>query len=250
MLKYTIAAFTRIKRDLEILSKFAAILMQSFMTVYLTLAIIFDNGSRIINSVLLGLTVVHFCLYLIFDGRKTKLAKKVKGYSSKIYTYSKLALNAISLASVIYSIYASPHVISSITMVTTPLMIVLWVLQVLFEIVKVYVSIRADLVIDGLAMDFEFVTKPFMKARNVLHDFIGEEREAESSVSSENRRILTEQAGINDEEKKKKKANKPKNIILRAIGEAKRRLMEKIKRKSEPDAAENEEGENEPVEMK
>ena len=135
-------------------------------------------------------------------------------------------------------------------MVTTPLMIVLWVLQVLFEIVKVYVSIRADLVIDGLAMDFEFVTKPFMKARNVLHDFIGEEREAESSVSSENRRILTEQAGINDEEKKKKKANKPKNIILRAIGEAKRRLMEKIKRKSEPDAAENEEGENEPVEMK
>ena len=248
MLKYTVAAFSRIKRDLEILSKFAAILMQSFMTVYLTLAIVFDNGSRVINSILLGLTVVHFTLYLIFDGKKTKLAKKVKGYNSKIYTYSKLALNAVSLASVIYSIYVSPDVISSITMVTTPLMIVLWVLQVLFEVVKVYVSVRADLVLDGLAMDFEFATKPIVKARNVLHDFIGEEREPETSVSAENRRILTEQAEINEEEKKKKKAERPKNILLRAFDEAKRRLMEKIKKKDAPTV--ESEAENEPLEMK
>ena len=139
-------------------------------------------------------------------------------------------------------------------MVTTPLMIVLWVLQVIFEIVKVYVSIRVDLVLDGLAMDFEFVTKPFMKARNVLHDFIGEEREAETSVSADNRRILTEQAGINEEEKKKKKANKPKNIILRAFDEAKRRLMDKIKKKGTPEAGaevvSEAETENEPAEMK
>ena len=235
MLKYTVAAWNTIVNDMKLISKLATIIMQSFMIVYLTLGIIFTNGNVIVNSVLLGLTVVHFGLYLCTDGKKGETAKRVKGVSSKVYTYAKLMINAVSLASIIYSIYVSPDIVSSITLVTTPLMIVLWVLQLLFELVKIYVERRATLFIDGIKMDFEVVIKPLTKARNLLHDFIGEEREAEDTVTESSRRILTEQASIDEEEKKKK----PKNIFLRAFDEVKRRVRDAVKKK--PDATEGKE---------
>ena len=226
MLKYTIAAFHKIVADLKLIAHVATIVMQSFMTVYLVCAIIVNTGSRIINSVLLLLTVLNFIIYLVTYGKSDKLSKKAKGITSKTYKILKLSLNAISLASVIYSIYASSASINGITLVTTPIMVVLWVTQVAFELIKVYVSNRATLFINGLQMDFEFAIKPITKARNFLHDFLGEEREDEVTVPEENRRILTKQAELDDLERGKK----PKGLLVRAFDELKRRVGESFSR--------------------
>ena len=236
MLKYTMAAFNKTVKDLRLFAHIATIVMQSFMLAYLATAIIFENGNRIINAVLASLTVINFVIYLITYGKEDKKSKKVKGTSQKTYVYTKLFLNAISLASVIYSIYVSAENVTGITMVTAPIMIVLWIAQVALEVIKIYVSRCSALFLDGLEMDFEFVLKPMTKARNVLHDFIGEEREDEDNVSARNRAILTEQAGVDEAARQQKKPG----IVGRAWRELVRRAKEKCKKKDLPELPEAE----------
>ena len=236
MLKYTVAALNKTIKDLRLFAHIATIVMQSFMVVYLTFAIIVGNGSRWINGVLVLLTAVNFTVYLLTYGKDDKRSKRVKGTSHKTYVYIKLFLNAVSLASVIYSIYSSAGNVTGITMVTAPIMIVLWIAQVALEVIKIYVSRCSGLFLDALEMDFEFVLKPMTKARNILHDFIGEEREAENTVSERNRRLLMEQAGVDEAARQQKKPG----IIKRAFRELVRRIKEKENKKKLPELPEAE----------
>lgn len=208
MLKYTRAAFSRIVKDLKLLTLIITVIMQSFMIAYLTASIILDKGNLIVNAILLGLTAVNFIFYLVTYGRNSRLMKKVKGRVSRTYSVAKLSVNAISLASVIYSIYVGASDITGFTMVMTPLMIILWVMQVLFQLTRAYVENRKDLLMDGIQMDFEIVVKPYMKVRNAVHDFFGDEREDEDVVSRKNRAVLEAQAEADGIAKKEKRASK------------------------------------------
>lgn len=228
MLKYTIAACSRIVKDLKILAHTVTIIMQSVMIVYLTFAAIVGNGSRAINITLASLTAANLVFYLITYGRNDKKSKKVRGAVSRVYVWAKLSLNAISLASVIYSIYASAAYETGLTVVVAPIMIVLWVAQVLFQIIKAYVENRAALFTDGLRMDFEFVMKPVNKAKNIIHDFFGEEREEHKSASEKNKRILTAEAEEGAAAKREKRSAQ------------RRRILEVIRSKFAPDSYEPE----------
>lgn len=208
MLKYTVAASKKIVDDLRLLAHIVTILMQSFMICYLGVAIVLNNGSRIINAVLCTLTALNFIVYLVTYGRSEKRAKTIKGAVSRSYTYIKLSLNAFSLASVIYSIYVSAAEVSGITLVIAPIMILLWVAQVLFQLAKVYAENRFNLFLDALKMDFEFVLNPLNKAKNMVHDFLGEERETYKDASEKNRRILTERAEADGLKKSARRAER------------------------------------------
>ena len=204
MLKYTIAASKKIVDDLRLLANVITIVMQSFMICYLGVAIALNNGSRAINSTLCALTAINFIVYLITYGRSGKRAKSIKGAVSRSYTYIKLSLNAFSLASVIYSIYVSASSVSGITMVIAPIMILLWVAQVVFQLAKAYAENRLKLFTDALKMDFDFVLNPINKAKNLVHDFLGEEREEMKGASDRNRRILEERAEADEARRNEK----------------------------------------------
>lgn len=207
MLKYTLAACRRIVNDLKLLAHIFTIVVQSFMIVYMTYSAIVNNGSRIINITLGAVTFLNLVVYLITYGRSSKKAKRVKGAVSKGYVIAKLSLNAVSLASIVYSIYVGASNVSSMTMVIAPLMIIMWVLQVALQVAKSYVENRVVLFVDGFQMDFELAFKLKVKANNLVHDFFGEDREDEVIISPKNRKILEEQAIADGLNKKNKRAS-------------------------------------------
>ncbi len=204
MLKYTSAAIHKIINDLILLAHVSTIVMQVFMILYLTVAIIIGSGSLPINLALVTVNAVGLTVYLITYGKKDKKSKASKDITERVCTWAKIILNAISLASVIYTIYATSEEVTRLTLVLTPLMIIMWVLQVSIELVKQFVTRRARLFLDGIRMDFEFIAKPIIHTKNFINDMMGEEKESTDIVSVENRRILTEQA----ERDKKERASR------------------------------------------
>lgn len=234
MLKYTIAAYRRIIKDLSILANITTIVTQSFMILYLAYALIIGQGNRIINAVLLGMTALNLIIHIITNGKSDKRAKTTKKVSHTAYIVIKLTLNAVSLASVVYSIYVNSADVTAFAMLTTPLMILLWIAQVAFELIKLYVTNRAALFLDGLKMDFEFVLKPIVKTKNFFKDLFGEEREDTEIVGEKNRRILTEQAGIEIEEKRESR----KAFFGKLWDVVKRKFLGKKKKNEAPDGVE------------
>ena len=223
MLKYTVAACNKIVSDLKRLSHVFTVVVQSLMIVYMAYSAIVNNGSRAINIALGALTLVNLVVYLIFNRRNDKKSKRFKGAVSRGYIVFKLSLNAISLASVIYSIYVGASNVSGLTLVITPLMIIMWVLQVLFQLAKAYAENRFALFVDGLKMDFEFVISPVKKVKNAVHDFFGEEREEESGVSEKNRAVLTHRAeedGLVKKQKRREKLISRFNVIKKKLIDA------------------------------
>ncbi|MBR7116125.1 MAG: hypothetical protein IKC87_00235 [Clostridia bacterium] len=234
MLKYTIAAYHRIVKDLGILANITTIVTQSFMILYLAYALIIGQGNRIINAILLVMTALNLVIHLITNGKRDKKSKTTKKISRTAYIVTKLTLNAVSLASVVYSIYVNSADVTAFAMLTTPLMILLWIAQVAFELIKLYVTNRAALFLDGLKMDFEFVLKPIVKTKNFFKDLFGEEREDTEIVGEKNRRILTEQAGIEMEEKREEN----KAFWGKLWDVVKRKFFSKKKKKEDPDKLE------------
>ena len=212
MFKYTVAAYHKIVNDLKMLAHVFTIVVQSLMILYMTYSAIVNNGSRAINITLGALTLASLLFYLFTYGRDNKKVKRVRGLVSRGYAIAKLTINAVSLASIVYSIYVGASDISALSLVITPLMIIMWVLQVLFQFAKAYAENRLALLVDGIEMDVEFVANPIKRVKNVVHDFLGEEREAESGVSEKNRRILTKQAEEDGAIKKEKRSTRIKSF--------------------------------------
>ena len=152
MFKYTRAAFTLITKELKLFSQIFKVSLIIFSAFYYSYAIIFNVGNIIINTLLLALTISYsifeFCTKNIED-------KDFKKISKKIYSFSKLFLRAVSLGGTIYGLYSSSITTSPITTVVLTLMIILWILQILLELVTCIMEKYLDFVITGIKQDFK-----------------------------------------------------------------------------------------------
>lgn len=205
MLKYTLASTNKIKDEIRLMVHIINIVTSAFMIVYLALISIFEIGYLIPNVILLALTLVDFLTYLLTYRTTCKKKKSVKSVITHVYRISKILLNAISLAIIIYTICFDPLSVNSILLVVVPLMIILWIMQLVFEVLSLYVRSRVDLFVDGIQMDFEAVIRPINKVRNAVLGAIGEDEESDDPVSEHNRAILEEQAREDGERRKVKR---------------------------------------------
>ena len=99
---------------------------------YFAYALYSKTGNFIINTILLGL----FALYTVLDfATHKKNFKPLKKFIRRSYKSVKFITKTFSLGIMIYSIYVATTNVSGISIILATLMIILWVLQLLFEIV-------------------------------------------------------------------------------------------------------------------
>ena len=213
MLKYTRAAVSRIVIDIRLLAHIANVVMQSLMIAYLVFSILTERGSLLINAILSALTAANLVFYLITYRRSGREAKRLRKRVSRTYVAAKLMVNIVPLASIGYSVYVGAQDVTSLALVLTPLMIILWILQVVFNLSRVYIENRAALFMDGIEMDMEFIKKPLAGVKNRIHDFFGEEREDERPISDKNRIMLEKHAEKREAERGARRARR--RAILR-----------------------------------
>lgn len=186
MFKYTKAAVDIIVNDVRRycnMFKYGAML---FTLVYFIYSIYTKNGNLIVNIVLLSL----FSLYAILDLLTSKKDYKFfKRFIRKSYKGLKITTKAFSLGVMIYGIYIATYNVAPISIILATLMIIMWVLEVLFEIVLSIFEDKKDLLVAGWNKDVENLKRPVTTVNNFIRKVKGEEI-IESNNSSREIKIL------------------------------------------------------------
>lgn len=214
MFKYTRAAVNHIVVDVKRLAHVANIVMQSIMILYLGFSLVTERGMPLINGILIGLTAANLLFYLVTYSPAERGVKKLRRRVSRIYIWSKLLINIVPLASICYSAYVGATDISSLTLILTPVMIILWVMQVVFNLARWYVERSAALFMDGIEMDMQGIRQPLVGVKNRIHDFFDEEHETAEhrDVSGKSRKILEAEA---DKMAAGREAKREENVAMR-----------------------------------
>ena len=172
MFKYTREAINKIIDDFKLLSKVFKYSSQTITVAYLTYSIIAKVGNFYANLILL----ILFLSYTIFDfvvsDEENKFFKKVV---RRTINWLKLSIKAFTLFILIYSIYTATTNPSATTIIFATLMIIVWVLQVLLELVIAVVEDEKDLVVAGLKRDIEDIKRPVTDVGNFFRKVTGQE---------------------------------------------------------------------------
>ena len=224
MFKHTMASVNIIKSELSIISFIVNIISSVFMMGYLLFATLTRRGFLAVNIVLLVLAAVNFVTYLITRNRKDREAKSIRKFVKHFYNISRIVLNAIPLGTILYLLAFTTEEIKRIEMVFIPLLIIVWIMQVVLEISSLYIESRITLFVDGLKMDIE----PIMKIKNAISgDSI---KNSDFAVSDSNRLLLSDEAEKYIEEKKAQEEENPKDSFAKRISNTLGVIKEYIKK--------------------
>ena len=161
MFDYSRAAGQLILEDLKKWCHRFKTFFSIFTLIYLSYCLIMDVGIFYVNATLLVLYVIYtVCEFIAFK----KQNKKLKRVVSRGYKYARLALKTLTLGSTLYGIYIASTAVDGISLILATLTIILWVLQVLLEVVTVIVEPRVKLFVAGVMKD----GKPLISAINLL----------------------------------------------------------------------------------
>ena len=184
MVDYSRAAIAIILEDLKKWSKCFKIGFSIFTLVYFIYSFVMEKGNLYVNIVLITL----YAIYTIFEPATYKKdMKKVKKIFSRSYKWSKLLIKAFTLGSMLYGIYVASSKVDGISIILATLMIIIWVLQVLLEILIVVIEPKVKLVIAGVLSD----VKPVVTAINIFKkdDIVLPLNEYEKEIAILNKKI-------------------------------------------------------------
>lgn len=182
MLKYTKAAINKTISEFKLFSR---IFKYSFIIlnfVYLTYKLITDKTNFIIYLVLLCLFIIYATFSLLFD--YDKRFKKAKKLSRRIFKYTNLTFKFLVIGSNILCIIKASSNFNAITIILLLLSTIIWVLQIIIEIIIFIFESKRDLLMDAIKEDFKVVSKPVTGVSNFIKKIKGEEITKEDNSSS------------------------------------------------------------------
>ena len=151
MFDYTKAAAVLILEDFKRWSKIFKISFSAFTLLFFIYSFIRDIGNLYINIVLAAL-YLSYTLFEILTYKKA-IKKKTKKIIARSYKWSKLLIKAFTLGSMLYGMYVAASSIDGISVILATLTIIIWVLQVLLEVIIMVVEPKVKLLTAGVLTD-------------------------------------------------------------------------------------------------
>ena len=167
MFEYSRAAVGLIVDDLKKMIRVISTILSIGVYVYLVVALLLGFGYWQANACLIGIKVLYDIIELCTrSGSKNKKARKV---AKKGYTYTRLIINGITIATTMVNMALNPTTISALAIISTTLLIVVWVLQVLFEVIAFIFEQKIRLLVAGFQRDIKTATAVISSIKNILH---------------------------------------------------------------------------------
>ena len=164
MFYYTKSAYNLVYRRFKLVSMILGLLLALLGTGYYVYASIVGIGylwASIPLATIYGLYgifgVVAYCLEL----------KKSKKIVNKVYKGLSYSVRAFALASTLYGFYVASESVKPLAIVLTTLMIIVWVIQVVFELVSDILWPQARYLIAGVMKDVEPYANVFNKVADL-----------------------------------------------------------------------------------
>lgn len=163
MFKYTKAGLNIIIDDIKKLAKIFKYGSLIFSIIYYIVAICLKIGILVVNIIFLLLLISYTIFDLIID-KKKKENKLIIRKISRSYTTIKIILRGFTLLVTLYGMYLGTSNTSPISIILATLMIILWILEVLFEVIARYVTNKKDLIVTAFKKDID----PILKVTNIF----------------------------------------------------------------------------------
>lgn len=171
----TRSALYATKEDVKRYAMILSLSTQVLYIIYLIAALILPIGSRYISGVTLGLCAAYLAFYIYSQcGTVGRLARR---RAKRAYKWSRLTVKAVSLANTVYGIVIAVRQSATtgivIMLVVQIFTVVLWVLETLLELIKVFVVGRIDLLSEAFSRDAEAIKKPVEAVRHPIRTASG-----------------------------------------------------------------------------
>ena len=204
MFDYTKAIFRKTKNDLETALRAFQLGTQILYIAYLIFALLVPNNIWYLHLILLVVSAI-FLAFDIFTHRNLTRVKKERGsffnkkaHKSKLRELKKQHSNirkwkfyishflkAFVLAAAFYPIIVSPYSVHPLSIISTTVMAFMWIMQIVFEILRLILEDRGAMFIEAMKADVEFITKPVNTVKNTIKRFMGKDVEEESAPTEE-----------------------------------------------------------------
>lgn len=207
MFKHTREAFNLILKDCKRYCNFFKIFSLIFTSLYFVYSLLSKTGIVVVNIILATLFVSYTIFELVVKNKGFKATKIVVKRS---YKWINLSLKAFTLASMLYGIYTATTNVSAFSTIIATLMIILWVIQVLFELLVEILESKWDMLLSGLKKDFEPITKSVSVVSSILKTVKGKpvkKPEHESKGLKRIEKSLKEKKEIKKQERKERWSN-------------------------------------------
>lgn len=188
MFHYSMTAGKLILEDLKRLGNRFKIFFSVFTLTYLIYCLVMRVGIFYLNLALLVLYVIYTVFQIITYKRDNK---RVKRRVARTYKWARLLLKTLTLASTLYGIYIASASVDGISLILATLTIIMWVLQVLFEILIIVIEPRIRLLSVGVMEDVRPVVTALKKMHLSDNDWDYEAYQKERDILE--RRIRTDQ---------------------------------------------------------
>ena len=213
MFKYTKEAVEVLKEDFKRYSRIFKVGSLIFTPAYFIWALISQSGIFAVNITLASLFVAYTIFELIINATGHKTAKLVV---KRTYKWLTFGIRAFTLGSMLYGIYTATTNVSAMSTIIATLMIILWVFQILLEIVVEIVESKIDLFDKAIRQDVEDIKSSVLKPVKVVSDtfrkLTGREVEAEPE---KHKHILKLDKRIQERKEEKKQEKKEKRSWFR-----------------------------------
>ena len=219
MLKYTFAAIEIISLEILKAAHIMKIVFPSLMSLYLLTLCVLNVGHLWFNIAMLAITIAGLCVYLITKRINNKRSKSFGAVTGRALKFGKMLINLISLAMTVYVIAVDSGSVSTLKLVTVPIVIIVLTAQFVLEIISLYITNRFKLFCDGLQMDFELVIKLNEAKQNLIGALAGKEATHTSiDVNEKNSVILKERAAEDKSKKRESRRSYWKDVIANVKG--------------------------------
>ena len=212
MFKYTKEALSMLKEDFKRYLRSFKIASLIFTSAYFVYALISQTGIFVINIVLATLFVLYTTFELITINKNIKFARKI---IKRTYKWTKICIRAVTLGSMLYGIYTATTNVSAISTIIATLMIIMWVFQILLEIIVEIVENKIDLLDKAFKQDIEDVKrtalKPVTAVANTFKRLAGKEIESEPE---KHKKILKLEKRIQEKKEKLEKLKQSKKEVV------------------------------------
>lgn len=199
MFDYTRAAGAMILADLKKWRNHFQIFFSLFTLLYLAYCLLRPVGIFYIN---LSLAVIYVA-YTVFQLVTYKTEnRRIKKRVARTYKWARLLLRAVTLAGALYGIYVASTAVDGISLILATLTIIMWILQVLLEILTIVIEPRIRLFSAGVMEDVRPVVTALKKMHLSDNDWDYEAYQRERELLE--RRIVIDEAARAMEKKNKK----------------------------------------------
>lgn len=167
--------------ELRLFAFLTTLISQIVTVAYLVYALICGIGIAALNIAFAAVCVAYAIISTNFFAVKDKHKKGALKDFKRGARIFKFAAKTITLTVSIYGIAISSEKVDAIAIILATLSIVLWIIQLVFELASAYVRYKSKIFMESLRTDFA----PLFSAYNKVHDTVKNVAEVAADVGAE-----------------------------------------------------------------